>query len=158
MGLGYGWLQEPRPVGDEVRGDPRSRKVWVRVDPRVQAGGGRERRGIQTGESGGDPQAGASRIGVGVTLGTQEAGVGVDPGVQAGRELPEVGRGVGVEAEEAGGGSPGPGLRDRGRGRAPGAGGGGRGATHCLGSCRAGAPRLWKAPSTKTPFLPRQRR
>lgn len=30
--------------------------------------------------------------------------------------------------------------------------------THCLGSCRAGAPRRWKAPSTKTPFLPRQRR
>lgn len=30
--------------------------------------------------------------------------------------------------------------------------------THCLGSCRAGAPRRWKAPSTKTPFLPRHRR
>lgn len=44
-----------------------------------------------------------------------------------------------------GGGDPGPGP------------GGGRG-THCLGSCRAGAPRRWKAPSTKTPFLPRHRR
>lgn len=48
-------------------------------------------------------------------------------------------------AGEGGGGDPGP---------TP---GGGRG-THCLGSCRAGAPRRWKAPSTKTPFLPRQRR
>lgn len=30
--------------------------------------------------------------------------------------------------------------------------------THTRGSCSGGAPRLWKTPSTKTPFLPRQRR
>lgn len=30
--------------------------------------------------------------------------------------------------------------------------------THTRGSCSGGAPRLWNTPSTKTPFLPRQRR
>lgn len=41
-------------MGDEVMGDPRSREVWVGIDPRVQAGGGRERRGVQAGQSGGE--------------------------------------------------------------------------------------------------------
>lgn len=30
--------------------------------------------------------------------------------------------------------------------------------THTRGNCSGGAPRLWNTPSTKTPFLPRQRR
>lgn len=37
-------------------------------------------------------------------------------------------------------------------------GGPGRRRTHTRGSCSGGAPRLWNTPSTKTPFLSRQRR
>lgn len=119
-------------------------RAGVKSDPVSRSGGDGETPRSAGKRGKGDPEA---RPGMG-------GGGCPRPKVGWGQEVTPVQRGQGWGA---GGGDPKPrgkGDRQGSEGRPR---GGGRG-THCLGSCRAGAPRRWKAPSTKTPFLPRQRR